>query len=211
MSSLSFLISILFIVGIVSFFSKRRRLGAGMSTLVLRKFVVSDDPAEDTLLLIVGRKSGLVGWLQTVLGLGAETTLRVTKRDMLFRDTSLSGGSDSLLSLKGGIASVHCGFYKPILFIILAVVFALGGLMGLVVLPSDAIPGMLFGMLLIVGLMLVLYHFNKSLRIMVQSKGGAIFGMKFKASLIENVSVDIDTVRQVIERINARIVEVQSE
>ena len=182
-----------------------------MSTLVLRKFVVSDDPAEDTLLLIVGRKSGLVGWLQTVLGLGAETTLRVTKRDMLFRDTSLSGGSDSLLSLKGGIASVHCGFHKPIVFIFLAVLFALGGLMGSAALPSDAIPGALFGAFLMAGLMLVLYYFNKSLRIMIQSKGGAIFGIKFKASLIENVSVDIDTVRQVIERINARIVEVQSE
>lgn len=59
--------------------------------------------------------------------------------------------------------------------------------------------------------MFVLYYFNKSVSIRVQSKGGAVFGMRFRPSLIENVSVDQERVRRTIELIHARIVEIQSE
>ena len=112
---------------IVLAFASRRKLGSGMSTLVLRRFVLPDDSESDVLVCIVGCKSGVMGWLMTVAGISTETTLRVSKKDILFRDASLSGSSDSLLTLKGGVASVHCAIHKPIGFIILAILFVVAG------------------------------------------------------------------------------------
>lgn len=208
--TLSF-VGIIVILWIIVSVLSRRKLGSGMSTLVLRRFVLPEDPESDTLLYIVGRKSGIMGWLLTVAGISAETTLRVSKNDILFRDVSLSGSSDSLLSLKGGVASVHCAIHKPIGFLVLAVLFFLSGL-GFLGFPGGELGGggVLIVCLILVAVMLVLYHFNKKLRIMVQSKGGAAFGMSFKASLIENVKVDIDRVRQAVDRINAQVVLLQS-
>ena len=124
----AFAVLLIIVVLVIVLSGRSRKLGSGMSVLVLRRFAVSDDPQQETLVWITGRKSGLTGWILTVLGLSAETTLRVTRKEMLFRDTSLSGSSDSLLSLKGGIASVHCENRKPIAYLLVAVCFALIGI-----------------------------------------------------------------------------------
>lgn len=195
---------------IVLAFASRRKLGSGMSTLVLRRFVLPDDSESDVLVWIVGRKSGIMGWLMTVAGISAETTLRVSKKDILFRDASLSGNSDSLLSLKGGVASVHCAIHKPIGFIILAILFVVAGLCWYAF-ASDGTLGAILAGVLLGGLMLVFYRYNKRFCIKVQSTGGTIFGMNFRASQIEGVPVGIDRVRQAVDRINAQIVLLQSE
>lgn len=195
---------------IVLAFASRRKLGSGMSTLVLRRFVLPDDSESDVLVCIVGCKSGVMGWLMTVAGISAETTLRVSKKDILFRDASLSGSSDSLLTLKGGVASVHCAIHKPIGFIILAILFVVAGVCWYVF-ASDGTFGAILAGVLLGGLMLVFYRYNKRFCIKVQSTGGAIFGMNFRANQIKGVSVDIDRVRQAVDRINTQILLLQSE
>lgn len=190
--------------------ASRRKLGSGMSTQVLRRFVLPDDSESDVLVWIVGCKSGIMGWLMTVAGISTETTLRVSKKDILFRDASLSGSSDSLLTLKGGVASVHCAIHKPIGFIILAILFVVAGVCWYVF-ASDGTFGAILAGVLLGGLMLVFYRYNKRFCIKVQSTGGAIFGMNFRASQIEGVSVGIDRVCQAVDRINAQIVLLQSE
>lgn len=195
---------------IVLAFASRRKLGSGMSTLVLRRFVLPDDSESDVLVCIVGCKSGVMGWLMTVAGISTETTLRVSKKDILFRDASLSGSSDSLLTLKGGVASVHCAIHKPIGFIILAILFVVAGVCWYVF-ASDGTFGAILAGVLLGGLMLVFYRYNKRFCIKVQSTGGAIFGMNFRANQIKGVSVDIDRVRQAVDRINTQILLLQSE
>lgn len=195
---------------IVLAFASRRKLGSGMSTLVLRRFVLPDDSESDVLVWIVGCKSGIMGWLMTVAGISTETTLRVSKKDILFRDASLSGSSDSLLTLKGGVASVHCAIHKPIGFIILAILFVVAGVCWYVF-ASDGTFGAILAGVLLGGLMLVFYRCNKRFCVKVQSTGGVIFGMNFRASQIEGVPVGIDRVRQAVDRINAQIVLLQSE
>lgn len=190
--------------------ASRRKLGSGMSTQVLRRFVLPDDSESDVLVWIVGCKSGIMGWLMTVAGISTETTLRVSKKDILICDTSLSGSSESLLTLKGGVASVHCAIHKPIGFIILAILFVVAGVCWYVF-ASDGTLGAILAGVLLGGLMLVFYRYNKRFCIKVQSTGGAIFGMNFRASQIEGVSVGIDRVCQAVDRINAQIVLLQSE
>lgn len=195
---------------IVLAFASRRKLGSGMSTLVLRRFVLPDDSESDVLVCIVGCKSGVMGWLMTVAGISTETTLRVSKKDILFRDASLSGSSDSLLTLKGGVASVHCAIHKPIGFIILAILFVVAGVCWYVFAAEGTFGAVMAGVLL-GGLMLVLYRYNKRFCIKIQSHGGTIFGMSFRASQIEGVYVDADRVRQAVDRINAQVILLQSE
>lgn len=190
--------------------ASRRKLGSGMSTQVLRRFVLPDDSESDVLVLLVGRKSGIVGWIMTLAGISAETTFRVSKKDILICDTFLSGSSESLLTLKGGVASVHCAIHKPIGFIILAILFVVAGVCWYVF-ASDGTLGAILAGVLLGGLMLVFYRYNKRFCIKVQSTGGAIFGMNFRASQIEGVSVGIDRVCQAVDRINAQIVLLQSE
>ena len=58
-------------------------------------------------------------------------------------------------------------------------------------------------------MMLVFHRYNKRLRIKVQSTGGAIFGMSFRVCKIEGVSVNIDRVRQAVDRTDVQVVLLQ--
>lgn len=171
-------------------------LNSPMSTLVLTRFSYQENDESKELVRISGRESGLMGWLLVKLGLGAETTMVVNKTELLMKSCSLSGEFHSNMSLKN-IASSHCGFYKPIPFLILGIVFLL---MGLSTLFVEVAAG--FFMLLLGGGFLVLYYFKKMIRIMVQTKGGSVFGMCFTPSLIEGVNVDMKKAESVVALIN---------
>lgn len=50
--------------------------------------------------------------------------------------------------------------------------------------------------------MRAVYYFKKMIRIMVQTKGGGIFGMCFTPSFIEGINVDIEKARAAVDLIN---------
>ena len=64
----AFAVLLIIVVLVIVLSGRSRKLGSGMSVLVLRRFAVSDDPQQETLVWITGRKSGLMGWILTVLG-----------------------------------------------------------------------------------------------------------------------------------------------
>lgn len=202
---------ILFVVLFIMFSAMSRRgkgsLNAPMSILVLREFFMNnvDDESDDTLVYMEGRPSGLLNWLLTITGLGATTFLSVKRTELSFRSASLRGSFYSLMSLKN-ISSVHCGFYRPIGYLIAAVfcfilmiVFFAGDISGAAVLC------LIIGVLFLLG-----YHFNKLIRVMVQTNGGSTFGMCFKPSLIEGVNVNMDKAQECVELINRQIMAVQN-
>ena len=155
----------------------KNSLNSPMMTLVLTKFQMSESEDSDELLSIAGRKSGLIGWLLTKIGLDAETTIRVTKKELLMKSSSLAGESYSIMTLKN-ISSSHCGFYKPITLFIFAVILVL---FGLILMLSNLIGTGIFIMIL-GAICYAIYYFNKKIRIMVQTKGGGVFGMCFSPS-----------------------------
>ena len=79
-------IAILVIVGLI-----RRGKGGVGPTLVLRKFKLDESPSASMSLDIIGRAPGFLGWLLTILGFDAETGLRVTGKEILFKRSSLFG------------------------------------------------------------------------------------------------------------------------
>ncbi|WP_300725935.1 hypothetical protein [uncultured Bacteroides sp.] len=201
-SDFSSMIGIIIIVAIIYFISKKGNstLNTPMSTLVLTKFEYSTNLENETLVTIVGRKSGIVGWLLVKLGLGTETTIVVTKTDLTFKGSSLSGESYSLMTLKN-IASSHCGYSKPVALLIIGILLVIVALI-----TMTASVGTGFVILIVAAICFVLYYFKKEIRIMVQTKGGGIFGMCFSPSFIENVNVNMEEAKKVVELINSLMI-----
>lgn len=187
------------VVLVVFWLSKKgdNSLNAPMSKLVLTKFKFGESEGSNELAYLSGRKSGIIGWLLVKIGLGAETVIHVTKDELSFKSSSLSGEFHSLMTLKN-ISSSHCGYYKPVIYLILAILFLVLALV--VMFTGEAGLGVFFIVLAII--FGVLYYFNKMIRIMVHTKGGATFGMCFSPSLIEGVDVNIDKAKAVVELIN---------
>ena len=193
----SFIGLIVFLV-IIFIFAKKgdNSLNSPMSTLVLTKFQILDSDSSDEIVYIAGRQSGIIGWLLVKLGLGAETTIQVKKNEFLMRSASLSGEFHSNMTLKN-ISSSHCGFYKPIHLLILGILCILGGLASMVTSVGLGIFIIILGLI-----MFIMYYFKKMIRIMVQSKGGGVFGMCFTPSLIEGVNIDIEKAQAAVDLIN---------
>lgn len=191
---------------IVAIFLKKgnNSLNSPMSTLVLTHFEYSEQEGRDELVRICGRQSGFIGWLLVKLKLGAETTLIVTKKELLIKSSSLSGEFHSNMSLKN-ISSSHCGFYKPIIYLILGIVLLIAALVAMSEVAVWA--GVL--VLIVAAIFFALYYFKKMIRIMVQTKGGGIFGMCFSPSFIEGINVNIEKAQEVVALINKYMLQEQ--
>ena len=175
-------------------------------SLVLRKFDLDESASDNPIVDIEGRASGLIAWLLTVLGLDATTTLRITNREVSFRSSSLFGEIHQVAPLSS-ISSTHCGFFKPIGYLIIGIVIALGGVVaGL----SKHTGGMAGLPLIVVGLVfIVAYFLSKKLAISLETTGGMVMGLTFKRSVVENVAVDIQKALLAIQLINRKVGEAQ--
>lgn len=183
----------------------RRR--AGGPTLVLRKFSVNESPQDGVLVEIVGRASGLMAWLLTVLGFDAETCLTVTGDDFSFKSSSLSGQITQTAPLPN-ISSTHCGYSKPISYLIVGSIFIIGGLISSM--GGYGNSGALIVGLIIGGAFLLFYWLSKKMTMSFETSGGMIMGLSFKRSVIEHMAVDIEKARQAIDLINKSVIQSQA-
>ncbi len=187
---------------------KRRSGGVNITgpSLVLRKFSIKKDAANGYLIEIIGRASGLIAWLLTVMQLDTKTSLKITQRDILFKSSSLFGQTYQVSPLPS-ISSTHCGYSKPIGYLIFGTFFIIGGLYwGLVQYRGS---GIMLGGLLIGLVFFIAYWLSKKITISIQTKGGMIMGLSFRRSVIENVPVDIQKAMQAISIINKNMIESQ--
>ena len=178
-------------------------------TLVLRKFRVEFESSSGVFVEIVGRASGLTSWLLTILGLEEETYLLVTDKDIAFKSSSLFGQTNYVAPLSS-VSSTHCGYSKPIGFLILGVIIIIGSITGGIGLYGVYKYVVIFLGILIGLLFLFLYWLLKKMVISLQTYGGLIMGLTFKRSIIENVAVDIEKAIQAIQIINMRVAQSMS-
>ncbi len=186
------------------------RRGGGLRiagpTLVLRKFKIYEDSSADLLVDIVGRASGLTAWLLTVIGFDAETSLKATKQEISFKSSSLFGQTHQVVPFPSA-SSTHCGYSKPIGYLILGAIILIGGIItGLS--QRGGGPIILFA-LIFGGIFLVAYYLSKKIVISIETSGGIIMGLSFKRSVIENVGVDIEQALKAIMIVNQKIIESQ--
>jgi hypothetical protein len=175
---MSGIIMIILLCLVLSLFRSTRR-----STLVLKKFVLSPSFEEGNIVEIVGRKSGLFSWVLTIIGIYPESRLIVSRKELLFSYESLFGKSTILTTLKGGIAHVRCDYSKPLLTFIFAIFILIASIAGSIAASTAGI--FIIGLVVSVILFLI-YHFNKSIAILVETRGGTTYGLKFKPDLNES-------------------------
>ena len=175
----------------------------GPAALVTKEFKLDANPSDGVYVKIVGRKSGLVAWLFTLIGLDNLTELQVHADRVEFRSSSLSGSLLQVMPINT-VCLTESGFFKPILYLIAGAIMAF---LGLVTAVSDTRNGCAPGLFLIVlgaGL-IALYFFRKVLLISVQNFGGARFSITFKRRVIEGVEITEADAQSVINCINTLV------
>ena len=95
------------------------------------------------------------------------------------------------------------GYAKPIGMLIIAAILAV---VGIVMLFNEATVGIIS--ILVAALLVVWYNFKKTFFVNIQPVSGSVFGFEFKRSIIENVAVDIDLIKESITFLNEKIIEV---
>jgi hypothetical protein len=167
--------------------------------LVLRRFKIDESESANVLVEIVGRVSGFTAWLLTVMGIDAETSLIVSRKEITIKRASLSGQAYSVVPLPS-VASTHCGYSKPIGFLVFGVLVLIGGLVA-----REFLVGIVLG-----AIFFIVYWLSKKIVITIETSGGMTLGLAFKRSVIENVSVDIQEALKAISIINENVVKSQT-
>ena len=90
-----------------------------VNALVLRKFEINQSSSADKIIDIVGRKSGFVAFLLTVLGLDATTSLRCTRDRVEYKASSLFGETSITVPLNQ-VTGIVGGYKKPLELLISA-------------------------------------------------------------------------------------------
>lgn len=186
------------LVGVVSYAFRGR--GALGPTLVLRKFSVP--PHGSGPIEISGRAAGFIAWLLTTLGVDTESTLVISDREVVFRGTSLAGMTFHLVPLHE-VSSTHCAYRQPIWLLVLGGGVVVVGLFAAAFQNGGA--GALAAGIIGGGICVVIYVLQKDLSIAVESRGGAVMGLAFKRSVIEDVAVNMQEGVKAIEAINQRV------
>ncbi len=200
------ILGIAVVIGIIVMIRKRSR-GFYTTTLVLTQVKINRIPEDNTLIYIKGRASGLISWILNLMKLAADGSLLVTTEKAHFNSSSLSGDTDHVVSLKNGVASVSCEYHRSISLLIWAAVTAFTGF--ILLLTGVGFTSFLLALVL-AGIFCLIYYFNKNIVICLETKGGAIFGLRFKPSFIENINMDMSRAKEIVEIINNQVITLQA-
>ena len=138
---------------------------------------------------MVGRKAGLVDWFFTLIGINTTTTLEVYADRIEYSYGSLSGRMLEVIPLSK-TSNLMCGYFKPVVFLILAAIFFLTAFVT-------------FGLTLILtGIFAFLYYFRKSTLISIIPNSGSATAVAFKRSLIEGQNITEEEAQQIIKIIS---------
>lgn len=174
-------------------------------TLVLRKFEVNSTGNGQPCIEIVGRPSGVVTWFLTLMRLNADTKLTVTDVCVSIKSASLSGEINNFIPLPH-VSSTHCGFFKPIAYLIVAAAVALFGIIGGMTQRDDGATSIIVA--LVVSLcFLIAYFLSKKLTIEIVTDGGLALKLRFKPSVIEGVPVDIEYTKEALALLNEKVLQ----
>ncbi len=162
----------------------------GNNALVLKEFSINREGPE--YVHIVARKSGLISWILTTMGIDSTTTFRVFADRIIFEEGSLSGNLSTTMPLRS-ISIATCGYTKPFIYILLTIIMTLATFL---IFP-------LF--ILLAGLFLFLYFHNKALVVAVVTNSGWPASVCFKSSIIEGVEIKYEQAKDAVNIINELI------
>ena len=160
----------------------------GPSALALKQMTIDHEGTDNLYVRIVGRKSGLIDWILSLLKIDTTTIFEVYGDHIKFTEGNLSGRTTTIIPLSA-VSSSTSGFFKPIVYLIIGIpLIALYGL------------GLIF---------IIMYFLHKALLVSTQSYSGSIAAIAFKRSVIEGVRISQEQAEEVIEIINQLTLEAQ--
>ena len=163
----------------------------GTKALALQEKVV--DYNGPCFIRLVGRKSGLLDWLLTLIGVNTKTTLEVYADRIEYSYGSLSGNMLEVIPLSK-VSNLCCGRFKPVVLIVLAFISLIGAFFT-------------FGISLIPAILFFVYYFlKKTTLISIVSNSGSATGVAFKRSIIENKNISDEEAQEIIQLV-AQLVE----
>lgn len=200
---------LLLVVGFMVY--RRSMAGSGLGpTLVLRRFEMTEPGQDGVFLRVVGRPSGLISWLMTTLRIEDETHLEVSCDGFNVRSSGLHGQLHRYTPLRS-IATTHCGYMRPIIWLFIGGAILIGGLFQAIGERTlGAILGIVGGAIVISAIFFLIYWFSRKLQMWVVTHGSETLGITFKPSAIEFVSVNLDQALHAIAVINQRMIEAKA-
>ncbi|WP_027014382.1 hypothetical protein [Comamonas composti] len=168
-----------------------------MSALVIKAWKASEQPIDNqgNHIAITGREGGLVAWILSKVNIDPTTTILVGSERLEFSSASLSGTQSRLIPLQG-ICSTYYGYHKP--WKTAAAISAMAIFMGLPMLARSPVAGLLV-MLLGFGIAALIYFLNRTLTLGFVENSGAVSGIQFKRSVIENIDITQEQAKQVCQ------------
>ena len=174
------------------------------SPLVLRRFQIDETGASGANVWIEARQSGIINFLLTIVGLDPNSSLKVTRGSISFRNSSVFGSSQVSTPL-ANIGAFVGGYKKPFLALVFAVMFFISGFVTFAAAPDDGgIGGFLF-LAFLSFVCLIYYYLRKTMFMGFETSGGGTYGFAFQASVLEGVGVDIKRVESTIAYVNSLI------
>lgn len=168
---------------------------AGKAALVIKEAEVNENGP--LYVKIKGRKSGLITWLLTLLGIDSTTTFEVYEDRIEFSEGSLSGRIKEMIPLTT-VCNLGTGYMKPILWLVWAFLFLIASFFCL---ANNSAGMMLFFLILTAGAVF-LYFFRKSMLLYAIPNSGSGAMIIFKRSLIENVNISEEDAYRIISLIS---------
>ena len=192
----------IFLVVMIMIWIIRSIKNRGVVHLSLSKFTI--DAENENLIILEGRKTGLMQWLFVQLKLGNTYKIHVKKDFISYSEDSASGKTLSLVPMHK-VSNTTCGYKKPIIFLILAAVAIILCVRSLYIDYSSehSDSDSFFNLYLIfAGSFIVAYIYLKSFFINIEATGSSRFGFSFRKALIENISIDVEKIEEAIKLIN---------
>lgn len=193
--------------------SERRDLVSG-TAIVLTGFKISEDPSTKVGIDITGRAAGVVAWVATLVGMDVEVRMTVTESNVSINVASLSGFRHVNIPLHH-IGATICGYQRSIIALAFAMFFTTGFVLNLAtgLLGGDrnafevSMAGS-FSSMILAAISILIYFLSKRVAIGVETEHR--YGVIFKRSVIENVSIDLQQALAAITVLNARVLATHS-
>jgi len=185
----------------------------GPAALATKEFTVHPQGSADGLYVrIVGRKSGLLAWLLSLLRIDSTTVFEVYQDRIVFKSANLSGATNTTIPL-ASVCLTASGFFKPVLYLVVAMLIGIPSVLGLLfsllagmaTRSSDVLSVLGCMHLFILGFCAVLvwlYFLRKTLLVSIQAHSGTLIAIAFKRSVMEGVSVEEEDAERVISLVN---------
>ena len=158
----------------------------GGPALVLKEFKLNEN--DDEFLKIVGRASGLLAWIFSLIGIDPITSLSCNKKSLKFEEAAIQNGKNTLNVPLAAVSGVYSGINKPFALLVIGTIFVLGGLIGAISVRSFGI----FFVGLIIGAVFIIFYFLKKTMTFGIYCGGdkPIATICLKKSIIEGQNID---------------------